>query len=962
VPTQYAPLPNSTYLDYDSYRSDAPSPTGAGAVGNFTFNVALVLDRANDPTALLNSDWASRQQQLESLTDSGTLWSTYGANPAAYNQVLAQLGGLGIHTVNQIDPVNGYVSSAESRTIWVQVDQSNFATLFGTPLVAGHDQAGNAVAYWQGNLSLPQPLAVLGVQGLWFDTDMFGTVLAPSGAGAAAALPQGAQGIGNSAPRGDVILDPQDIAQNYYNFPLSGALWDPSSGHAVSTGTIGLLEPGIGSALGPDMPAGEFQALLDAYRQAMGISTSGRVTTLALGGQQVTSDASERSLDVGVATAINPQSPLVLYAGSGFSDNANADAYTAYQAAIWDTVNDPDVISSSYRFHPTMAAPGSPFLFAVDQLFVDAALRGITVLTSAGDGGSGGWTGDGVTNVVTTRGSPYDLMIGGTSFSTLAAAGADPTLADVLTLAMAGDPATIWDLVAGGLVALPASSGPASHFVEAVWNTYALDGSTFAKNGYLGNLAGAGGADSSHAVPSYQSDFGLMPTTADPAALVGRGLPDVSANAGGNLFYAVPAAAMDGLRDGGGGGTSASAPLWAALISQFNAIFHDQGLPKLGYMNDLLYIAAAIAPGSFNDVTLGNNVSSFALGGAYSDAETGTAITPTGYGYQAGPGYDLATGLGSPNGLLLARALTDIAHSEMWFNASPEVIAADSHGGWNSGADQSLLFQTMSNAVTAIGIHLGPDAFGFFSPESASFAWTSRMAEQSLQADFDPALVIMFDKQAQGGLAEAHVSSGEALAVSIGASPAQAIQADLSSPFGFADFLSGDTAVRVARPVAVAETADAHNDQTAIVRLRQDGQDNLSITFYRVDDLSGTINGLHPGDPGYQAAVQGRAYQMTSGGTSIGGPGYGNYEQTGLSHVNAGDLVAMQLTNNTHGNVYSGFAQANETVNGQPVGHLWNYGLNTWGWEDTYGGGDRDYNDLIVQLDFTSAAGHGWIA
>jgi hypothetical protein len=86
------------------------------------------------------------------------------------------------------------------------------------------------------------------------------------------------------------------------------------------------------------------------------------------------------------------------------------------------------------------------------------------------------------------------------------------------------------------------------------------------------------------------------------------------------------------------------------------------------------------------------------------------------------------------------------------------------------------------------------------------------------------------------------------------------------------------------------------------------------------------------------------------------------YEQTGLGHVNAGDLVAMQLTNNTHGNVYSGFAQANETANGQPVGHLWNYGLNTWGWEDTYGGGDRDYNDLIVQLDFTSAAGHGWIA
>ena len=145
-----------------------------------------------------------------------------------------------------------------------------------------------------------------------------------------------------------------------------------------------------------------------------------------------------------------------------------------------------------------------------------------------------------MTNVVTSRGSPYDLMVGGTSLSTLAAAGADPTLAAILTLALAGDPATIWDLVAGGLTALPASAGPDSHFLEAVWNTYALSGTTFAKNGYLGNLAGAGGADSSHAIPSYQSAFGLVPTTADPAALVGRGMPDVAANAGGDLLYEVP--------------------------------------------------------------------------------------------------------------------------------------------------------------------------------------------------------------------------------------------------------------------------------------------------------------------------------------------------------------------------------------------------------------------------------------
>ena len=36
-----------------------------------------------------------------------------------------------------------------------------------------------------------------------------------------------------------------------------------------------------------------------------------------------------------------------------------------------------------------------------------------------------------------------------------------------------------------------------------------------------------------------------------------------------------------------------------------------------------------------------------------------------------------------------------------------------------------------------------------------------------------------------------------------------------------------------------------------------------------------------------------------------------------------------------------------------------NQGLNTWGWEDTFGRGDHDYNDLTVQLDFTSATVKG---
>ena len=217
------------------------------------------------------------------------------------------------------------------------------------------------------------------------------------------------------------------------------------------------------------------------------------------------------------------------------------------------------------------------------------------------------------------------------------------------------------------------------------------------------------------------------------------------------------------------------------------------------------------------------------------------------------------------------------------------------------------------------------------------------------------------EDQHQGAVMQASVSAGESVGVSINAAEADAVQGSLSSPFGFADFVTGTSAVRVARPVAVAETVNGLDDQVAVVRVRQNGEDKLSLSLYRVDDLSGTIGGLAPGEAGYAAAAQGRAYQFTGGGNTLSGPGYGNYTQAGLSNVDSGDLIAMQLTNQTSGSTFWAFSQANESVGGQSVNHVWNYGLNTWGWEDTKGGGDHDFNDLVVQLDFTSASGHGWL-
>ena len=77
------------------------------------------------------------------------------------------------------------------------------------------------------------------------------------------------------------------------------------------------------------------------------------------------------------------------------------------------------------------------------------------------------------------------------------------------------------------------------------------------------------------------------------------------------------------------GGTSAATPLWASLIARLN-----QGLnARCGFINPTLYTKCE--HGVLNDITTGNN-------GAYA----------------AGPGWDACTGLGTPQGQNLLKALS----------------------------------------------------------------------------------------------------------------------------------------------------------------------------------------------------------------------------------------------------------------------------------------------------------------
>lgn len=398
----------------------------------------------------------------------------------------------------------------------------------------------------------------------------------------------------------------------------------------------------------------------------------------------------------------------------------------------------------------------------------------------------------------------------------------DPTLLNMANAALQGDRDTLWRMMMSGLTTLPSAATDIDKFLETVWNLYDLSGDTI--SGYTVNSTGTGGVDVTQSTPpSYQADYGLNPLSADSLGGSGRGVPDVSADAGGNMAYWVPDEDMYTYGDAEDYwfyGTSVAAPLWASLITQFNYIFNNQGLPNLGYMNDLLYIASAIAPGSFNDINIGRNKSTFYYDTSGRYLIDGWSVSATDIGYSAGPGYAYVTGLGTPNGVLLGRALTAIAHTQSSFPNQAAVLDSDGTGGWTSGADQSLLFQMVSSSSAEVVIGIDGSSYGFRSGITQSHAWTAQLAQQVLQSDFDPNLVRLFDKAGQGQVVQNILADGDSLSVSLGGSAAGAPQANLTSDYGFARFVVGDSSVTVARAVATADTAGGADNQMAVVRVR----------------------------------------------------------------------------------------------------------------------------------------------
>ncbi len=178
----------------------------------------------------------------------------------------------------------------------------------------------------------------------------------------------------------------------------------------------------------------------------------------------------------------------------------------------------------------------------------------------------------------------------------------------------------------GGTTLTTADNG--SFLSEIVWNWRI-------PNGNGGNWGSSGGISTYYSIPTWQQGIDM---TSNHGSKTYRNTPDVALTAD-NIFLIA-----DGGQSYASGGTSAASPLWAAFIALANQQGAASGHAPVGFLNPTIY---ALAKGDsytkvFRDVTVGDNF--------------WQPDSPT--NFPAVTGYDLCTGLGSPNGTNLINALT----------------------------------------------------------------------------------------------------------------------------------------------------------------------------------------------------------------------------------------------------------------------------------------------------------------
>jgi uncharacterized protein (TIGR03437 family) len=298
----------------------------------------------------------------------------------------------------------------------------------------------------------------------------------------------------------------------------------------------------------------------------------------------------EVNLDLEWASALAPKATIYFV--------LSESAFDAIIEAV--NLNTAPIITSSYGICEIDLDP-----FVLQATAQQGNAQGITILNAIGDtgaaacdaGGSASYATQGIS--VQTPGSlPEVTAVGGTQFSegtgTYWAATNTPTFGSAL-----------------------------SYIPEIAWNETTAAG-----------LASTGGGNSIYYPrPAWQTGPGVPNDNL-------RHVPDISLSAALHDGYYIYFAALGGNLPVGG--TSAGTPSMAGVVALLNQYLVTNGIqakPGLGNINPQLYRLAQSSPAVFHDTLSGSNIVPCAQGSP--DCLAGS------YGFNAGAGYDMATGLGS---------------------------------------------------------------------------------------------------------------------------------------------------------------------------------------------------------------------------------------------------------------------------------------------------------------------------
>ncbi len=385
----------------------------------------------------------------------------------------------------------------------------------------------------------------------------------------------GAPTSGSAAPR--ACTSAADAARSNGSFTVSGL----ANFYAIAP-LYGLGDRG----LGVHVAVAEFEpnrtSDVAAYQQCYGTSASVRYVHVD-GGVGTGAGQGEAALDIEDVIGLAPQASLDVYQGP-VTSLGNADEYARI---VGDDAD--QVVTTSYGMCEPLADPA--LVSAENATFAQAAAQGQVVFAAAGDTGSTDCYGSGA-------GHTIDAMLA------------------------VDDPASQPNVIGvGGTTAV-------SHG-EIVWNN-----SGSAGGGGISMDECMSAAQDNPLVPGVISSLTIANTTLCPTApSYPREVPDVSAVADPSTGYTVYWRGAWGAI----GGTSAAAPLWAAVAALVvdSPYCHAFG-STVGVDPASLYGLAATSAydQGFFDVTSGNNA-------VLSSGYTGTL-------YAATPGYDEASGLGTP--------------------------------------------------------------------------------------------------------------------------------------------------------------------------------------------------------------------------------------------------------------------------------------------------------------------------